>query len=199
MKSFAIAATDEAPDDHFYARVAELVAAGVDFVLLRDGLCDDVDRLESASCIRALVEPPTKFLVHGRADIAMVAQADGVHLPADGIPAGRIRSLSPDFVIGRSCHSVAACRAAKEEGCDYVLLGPVFQPRSKEGESRITRSDLLEAGNTGIAVYALGGISIDNLSMLTGLPIEGIAGITLFMKDEPVAEVVRQIAAAGQR
>ena len=199
MKSFAIAAADEVPDDHFYERVAELVAAGVDFILLRDGLCDDVDRLQSANRIRALVGPRTKFLVHGRADIALASQADGVHLPADGIAARQIRSLGPDFVIGRSCHSVAACRAARSEGCDYVLFGPVYRPRSKEGERRVTRSDLLEARDTGIAVYALGGISVDNLPMLADLPIEGVAGITLFMKDEPVSEVIRQVAAAGRR
>lgn len=193
MKAFVIANLEEPPGTPFYDRLTELCAAGVDFVLIRDRSLPDRDRLSVALECRRILAPPTRMLVHARADLALASGADGVHLPSHGVPARAVRAVGETLTVGRSAHSVDECRVAAEEGVDYVLLGPVFPTRSKPGEAAISRADLERAATLSPAVFALGGISLENLGQLHGLPIAGVAAITLFMEDRPVSAVVEAV------
>jgi thiamine-phosphate pyrophosphorylase len=196
VQTYAIANCDSAPGAEYFRRVGALVEAGVDWIQLRAKTLEDQQVYTIGLRLRELTRSSnTRFLVNGRADIAASVSADGVHLPASGLPAGAARMIGPDFLIGRSCHSAQACRAAAEEGADYVLLGPVFTPRSKPGKGIVSREELAEAQNIGIPVFALGGISCENVESLRGLKIAGIAAVTLFMSDGPPGEIVRMVRA----
>lgn len=196
MKSFAIANLEEPPSAGFFDRLAQLAEARVDRILIRDASRPDRERHETAVRARTLIEPPTSLFVHGRVDLALAAKADGVHLPASGIRASEARRIAPGLVIGRSCHSLAECAAAASEGVDYVFLGPVFDTRSKPGEGRIDRSTLEEAARLELDVFALGGISMRNLDFFSGIPLAGVAAITMFMLDQPVEAVVEAVRRA---
>jgi thiamine-phosphate pyrophosphorylase len=193
MRAFAIANLEGPPDAPFYDRVKRLAEAGVDFILLRDKGLDDALRFRNAERCRGLVRSPSKLLVHGRGDLAVASGADGVHLAASGVPADAVRKIAPGMVLGRSCHSVPDCAAAAREGLAYALLGPVFPPRSKKDEGRIGRNDLARAATLGVDIYALGGISRERLGELKGIPIAGVAAVTLFMEDEPLEEIVAAV------
>lgn len=194
MKSFAIANLDGPPDEAFFERVRRLADGKVDFILLRDKGLADSTRFRNAERCRGLVAAPVRLLVHGRADLAAAAGADGIHLASNGVPADAARKVAPGApILGRSCHSVSDCAAAVREGLSYALLGPVFGPRSKPDGARIGRSDLSRAATLGVDIYALGGISLENLGDLKGLPIAGVAAITLFMADEPLEEIVEAV------
>lgn len=195
MKAFAIAAIDQEPDQAFFEKIAEISAAGVDFLLLRDKALPDPVRWRTAERCRELIHSPVRFLVHGKADIARVVGADGVHLPGDGPPIEPIREGGAR-IVGRSCHSVADCARAAAEGANYALLGPLFPPRSKSGERLITREDLVEAAKLEIDIYALGGISMENLHVLSGSGAAGVAAVSLFLTDrplEPIMEAIRRL------
>lgn len=195
MESYAIANCEATPGDPFYRRINDLVEAGVDWIQLRAKSLEDGELYTIGQRMRALIRKgQTRFVVNRRADVAVAVMADGVHLPADGIPIGAAREAGR-LVVGRSCHSVAECRQAHAEGADYVLLGPVFETRSKPSPSRITLEQLKMAGETGIRVFAIGGMSRHHLGHLRGLKLAGIAGITLFMEDQPVGDIVRAVQA----
>jgi thiamine-phosphate pyrophosphorylase len=196
MKSHAIANLDAPPDDAFFRRIGELAEAGVDVVQLRAKTLDARTAFGVAMRMRGQIRPPGRFLVNRRADIALAAGADGVHLPSDGLPVEPLRRLAPQLLIGRSCHSPGDVRRAAGEGCDYVLLGPVFATRSKPGTAAVSLAELREASRLGIEVFALGGISRDNLQTLEGSGIAGVAAITLFMTDSPVAAIVEDVRAS---
>jgi thiamine-phosphate pyrophosphorylase len=196
MKSHAIANLEAAPEEAFFRRIGELAEAGIDVVQLRAKTLDARTTYDAAVRIRALLRPPAQFVVNRRADVALAAGADGVHLPSDGLPAGPLRRIAPQRVIGRSCHTLEEVKQAKAEGCDYVLLGPVFAPRSKPGRGAVTTAQLHEASRHGIEVFALGGISRDNLQALSGSGIAGVAAVTLFMSDGPVAAIVEDVRAS---
>lgn len=195
MKAFAIAAIDQEPGEAFFEKIAELSAVGVDFLLLRDKTLPDAVRWRTAERCRDLVHPPVRFLVHGRADLASAVGADGVHLAGDGPPVESIRGRGAR-VVGRSCHSVRDCARAAAEGADYALLGPLFPPRSKRGERLISREDLVEAAKLELDIYALGGISMENLHVLSGSGVAGVAAVSLFLTDrplEPIMEAIRRL------
>ena len=193
MVSYAIAAASERPGENFYRRIAELAIAKVDWIQLRAKTLQDDDVYEIARTLRGMIGAPTRFVVNGRADIAAGVGADGVHLPATGVPASAVHEVSRDFKVGRSCHSLDECRRAAEEKVDYLVLGPVFPTRSKSGEGRITIEQLGQAARLPVPVFALGGFTRENMKSVKDIPIAGIAGITLFMSDEPIQEIVNEV------
>lgn len=129
-------------------------------------------------------ETDTKLLVNGRADIALAAGADGVHLPADGLPADVVRRSFPsDFLIGVSTHSVEEALTAKTSGADFVTFGPVFESPGKgrpQGVEDLTRvCELLDP----FPVIALGGIDESNYRSVLKSGASGFAAIR-FLNDE---------------
>lgn len=193
MQSYAIANCDELPDEIFYQRITNLVREGIGWIQLRARTLDDRDVLSVATRMRAIVPRTSRLVVNSRADIAIVVQAEGVHLPASGLPAEAIRSLRKELLVGRSCHSMDECRRAADEGVDAILLGPVFAPRSKQGDPGVSFRDLEDAVRLGIPVFALGGISRQNMTQFRGLAITGLAAVTMFMVDEPLHQIIREV------
>jgi thiamine-phosphate pyrophosphorylase len=160
------------------------VAAGIDWIQIREKDLSARDLFELVQCVRALPNPAaTKILVNTRVDIALAAGAAGAHLPSGSPPPRRWRAITPpDFLIGVSCHALDEARAAEQDGADYVLFGPVFAPRSKapglppRGLDRLAQA----AHAVSIPVLALGGITKENASQCTSAGAAGVAAISLF-------------------
>lgn len=74
----------------------------------------------------------TKLLINDRADIALAANADGVHLTANSLSAEMIRANFPkDFIIGVSTHSLEKAREAKNQGANFATFSPIFHSPNK--------------------------------------------------------------------
>jgi thiamine-phosphate pyrophosphorylase len=180
---------------------AALQAAGVDGLQIREKDLDDRDVLDLARAARAALPPPARVLVNGRADIALAARADGVHLPADGLPIAPLRRRFGDrLLIGRSTHRVAEVAAARRDGADYVTFGPVWETPSKEaygppaGIERLRR-----AAATGLPVYALGGVTVERFAEAAAAGAAGAAGIRLFLDAAALPGVVARARACFAR
>ena len=121
---------------------------------------------------------PTKLLVNCRADVALAAKADGVHLPADSLSAHVIRRAFPrSFLIGVSTHSFEEAKTAAHDGADFVTFGPVFatpNKRTTKGFEELGRvCTLLEP----FPVLALGGIDAANYQSVLKKGAQGFAAI----------------------
>jgi thiamine-phosphate pyrophosphorylase len=176
---------------------AALAAAGVDAVQLREKQLDDLDLYELARRARAALPPPGLLLVNGRADVALAAGADGVHLPADGVPAGALRTrFGGRLLIGVSTHHLKEVERARREGADYAVFGPVYPlpPASGHGPAAGLAA-LARAAALGIPVYALGGVTLERFAEVAAAGAAGVAGIRLFRAGD-VGEHRRVVAAA---
>src|SRR5689334_25019827 len=100
------------------------MSAGVDYLQIRE---KDLSARElydfTLSVIAARRGSATRILVNSRADVAVAARADGVHLPADA----PLVSL-PGLIVARSCHTQEEVRNAQ---ADFVVFGPVFASPGK--------------------------------------------------------------------
>jgi thiamine-phosphate pyrophosphorylase len=175
----------------------EAASAGVDRIQIREkdlggrALLRRVrEALEAARGTRATV------LVNDRVDVALAAQAQGVHLGRAGLPPGAARRIGgEDLVLGASSHTLEEAAEAQEEGADYLFFGPVFATASKMAWGEPVGVAKLEAvlHTVRVPVYAVGGISLDNLERLRGLPLAGVAMISAFVRTPSVGELIRRV------
>lgn len=178
-----LAITAGEPPQGFPLWLEELAAAGVEALQVREKTLADLALFELTRRLVGLAAGRLRILVNARADLALAAGASGVHLPADALPATPLRQiLPPDFLIGRSTHSPAEVAAARADGCDYALFGPVRPTPSKEGRGGLPGFEgLATAAAFGLPVFALGGIeTTDDVARSAMAGAAGIAGIRIF-------------------
>ena len=150
-----------------------MLSHGVDIVQLREKGLEAGEELALLEVFGAACARHGALLaVNDRADVALAAGADVLHLGQDDLPVPVARRiLGPGPVIGRSSHSAAqACAAAVEEGVDYFCAGPVWETPTKAGRPG-TGTGLLSAvaGLDGARPwFAIGGISLDRLDEVLG-------------------------------
>ncbi len=170
-------------------------ASGVDWVQIRE------KSLEARALLAVAVEARRmaaggRLLVNERADVALAAGLDGVHLPSDSIdPSACRRALGARAVVGVSCHSLREVSRAGEEGADFVVLGPVFETASKRGYGPpLGLAALANACREApIPVLALGGVSVENAGRCLDAGAAGVAGISLFRAGAALRETVETL------
>jgi thiamine-phosphate pyrophosphorylase len=177
---------------------AALAAAGVDAVQLREKHLDDLTLYQLARRARTALPAPALLLVNGRADVALAGGADGVHLPADGVPAAALRRrFGGSLLIGVSTHRFEEAEQAHRDGADYVLFGPVYPMPAASGHGPPAGLEALaRAAGLGIPVYALGGVTLERFAEVAAAGAAGVAGIRLFRDLGDIGECQRVVAAA---
>jgi thiamine-phosphate pyrophosphorylase len=145
-----------------------VLGAGVDIVQLREKGLEAGEELALLEVFADACRRHGRLLaVNDRADVALAAGADVLHLGQDDLPVPVARRiLGPDPVIGRSSHSPAQSdAAAAEPGVDYFCAGPVWATPTKAGRPA-TGPGLLwhvTRQHPGRPWFAIGGISLDRL------------------------------------
>ena len=114
----------------------------------------------------------------------------GVHLgQQDGDINDAKRHLKPEQTIGRTWHSdVALVNEAKKEGASYAAMGAIFASNTKPNADIISRQLLVEGCQQGIDICVIGGLSAENITELSGLPIAYVAVVGDIM-DLPVQKI----------
>jgi thiamine-phosphate diphosphorylase len=160
--------------------------AGVDLLQIRE---PDLSAAELSALVHEvrtrLVDAGAgaRIIVNERVDVALAAEADGVHLKSDSIPTALVRRHVPaGFLVGRSVHSVDEARAAEADGADYVIFGTVFPSGSKPRGHRAAGLDALAgvAQAVRVPVLAIGGISLNTVAAAAEAGAAGVAAIGLF-------------------
>ena len=176
--------------DRLVSQVREAAEAGIDLVQVRERdleareLCRLVER-----CVDAAGGSLTRILVNDRADVALAAGANGVHLRADSYEAGRVRAIAPrPFLIGRSVHDGdEVAEMARQGAVDYLVFGTVFATESKpDGHAIAGIAGLTAAVKAAlpVPVLAIGGVSVASVSALREAGAAGLAAIGLFLPAE---------------
>lgn len=172
-------------------------------VQLRERTGTDRELLERARSAASTLGPDVELFVNRRLDVALAAGAQGVHLPADGLPLSRVRPASPrGFRVGVSTHSPGEAAKAIEEGADIVVIGPIYETPSKASFGPplgVAALAELPAGvSHGAEVFAIGGIDEARLDELATFAdrIAGVAAIRLIQEADDPRAVVERITAA---
>lgn len=163
------------------AQIDEAVDAGVDLVQIRES---DAAARPLVACVEAAVRRSagtrTAIVVNDRADVAAAARAAGVHLPARGMPTGRVKALGGGWCVGRSTHD--ADEPGADAAADYWLFGTVFPTASKPGVTGAGLTALRAAVHAASApVLAIGGIDPERAAACAAAGAGGVAAIGAFL------------------
>jgi thiamine-phosphate pyrophosphorylase len=176
--------------------IAEIAQGGVDIVQLREKTLSDAELLERAKNVRRWTrEAGVLFIVNDRPDIALLAQADGVHLGQDDLPvAAARRILGPDAIIGVSTHNLAQVHQAILDGADYLGVGPTFPSRTKSFEAFPGLDFVREvAAATSLPAFALGGIDGQNIGQVVAAGLHRVAVSSVLAEADEPQGIARQL------
>lgn len=97
-----------------------------------------------------------------RADLAVLAGCDGVHVGQGDLPVGVVRSIAPGLRVGVSTHDLDQLGRALADRPDYVAYGPVFATRSKrDADAAVGLAGLAAAAERAdVPLVAIGGIDL---------------------------------------
>ena len=156
----------------FYAVVdredlcAALLDGGAGVVQLRAKGASTRMLIDVGRRLREITRDRAPFIVNDRCDVALLCDADGVHLGQDDLPLAAARLLMGSRRIGISTHNLEQARAAARGGADYLGFGPVFPTATKERPDPVTGLEALRrvCAEVDIPVVAIGGITPANVA-----------------------------------
>jgi len=167
-------------DDDPAGRAAEALDGGAAVVQVRMKRTPAGAVLAAARRIVELARGRALVIVNDRADLAVLAGADGVHVGDEDLPPGEARRLvGDDLLVGRTCRTLAEARAALAEGADHVGYGPMFGSRSKALSVPPRGLAALRevAASLGGPVVAIGGIGLETIGEVAAAGAAGAAVI----------------------
>jgi thiamine-phosphate pyrophosphorylase len=189
-------------------KIEAAAVAGVDWIQIRE---KDLSGRDCALLTREVLQSATKshadraartrIIVNDRLDVALTEKADGVHLGEKSLPVAEAKRLVAehgernDFLIGVSCHSLEAARAAARDGADYLFFGPVFATPSKAAFAAPQGPERLATvcREVSIPVVAIGGVTLVNASACFAAGTSGIAAIRLFQDAQDISSLVQSL------
>jgi thiamine-phosphate pyrophosphorylase len=173
--------------EQFLATVELSVSSGVSLVQIREKRITTKQLFELSSAVAKITaDSETTLLINSRADVALAANADGVHLPEDGLPIEIVRKAFPNLIIGSSVHSVEGAVEAKE--ADFLLFGAVFDSGEKIGVGLGKLKEVIAAVET--PVLAVGGVDANNFQQVLDTGAAGFAAIR-YLNDHAALEKLR--------
>lgn len=178
LKLYLVTDSNLLKDRDFYQCIEDAIKSGVTMVQLREKECDGKEFLEKAIKLREITKKyNVSFIINDRVDIAMLVDADGVHVGQSDIDAISVRKLiGEDKIIGVSARTFKEAEKAKNDGADYLGIGAMFPTDTKLDAKSVSFNTLSEIiANVNMPFVLIGGISLDNVHKLKKFNPDGYA------------------------
>ncbi len=173
------------------------IKGGAKVVQLRDKRRPKGQVLSTARQLKALcARLNVLFIVNDYLDIAIAADADGLHVGPDDLPVPHARRLLPvDKVLGRSARTLEVALQAQADGADYIAVGSIY-PTASKTDTELVGLDMLRRAREAISlpIVAIGGINAGNAADVAAAGADAIAVINAVLGAEDVEEAARLLA-----
>lgn len=174
-------------EEEFLFRVEEALKGGITLMQLREKEKSTREYIDLAKKVHKItLKYNIPLIIDDRIDVALVTDAEGVHLGQTDMPVHIARKLiGENKIIGATAKTVAQAKEAYEQGADYLGVGAIF-PTTTKVKTILTSTDTLNeiCKSVSIPVNAIGGLNKDNIKILKGIPISGICVVSAIMKSE---------------
>ena len=182
------------------AVASELRTAGVTLLQYRDKNGSPQEILRACAVLRkAFASSPCRLILNDRADLAVLANFDGVHVgQGDLSPEDARRIVGPGHIVGVSTHTEEQVRIANQSCADYIAIGPVFTTATKLNPDPVVGLEGVRRARalTRKPLVAIGGVTRANARSITDAGADSIAVISaLFAPNESPAQLARDFLA----
>lgn len=180
--------------------VREMIRGGIAVVQYREKYAHKPIREIYAECLeirRMTKDRGVLFIVNDFVDIALLVDADGVHVGQEDLPVPEVRKLVGDKLIGLSTHSPAQAREAMRLGADYIGVGPLFETHTKDNVCAPVGLDYLDYAveQVPIPFVAIGGIKEGTLPQVRDRGAKTACLVTDIVGAPDIADKVRRLRA----
>lgn len=175
---------------------AQAIRGGAKVIQLRDKKDSKRDFFMKAAETRKLcTEHDVLFIVNDSLEVALAADADGLHVGQDDLPTATARRLLPiDKILGCSARTIDEAKAAQAEGADYLGVGAMYATTTKATAEVVRPGRIKEIKRiVDLPVIAIGGINKSNLSAVLKAGADGIAVISAIMGAADIEKATRQL------
>jgi len=181
-----------------HIEAAGQIIRGAKAIQLRDKLTSKKELLPIALELKALcTEHKVLFIVNDHLDLALAANAAGLHLGQNDLPVTVARRLLPiDKILGCSTTTVDQAIAAEADGADYIAVGSMYPTPSKETAVIVGLDRLRQVRQAvSLPLVAIGGITKDNAAEVIAAGANSVATISAILNAESPEKASRQIVA----
>ncbi|HSQ89591.1 thiamine phosphate synthase [Romboutsia sp.] len=189
LKLYLVTDSDILKNRDFYKCIEDAIKGGVTMVQLREKNASGSEFLEKAMKLRELTKKyNVSFIINDRVDIAMLCDADGVHVGQSDIDAKSVRKLiGEDKILGVSARNLKEAKKAKEDGADYIGVGAMYSTSTKLDAKVVSFDTVREIkSEVNIPIVLIGGIDLNNLDELKVLESDGYAVVSAILKKEDI-------------
>jgi len=158
------------------------IQGGADVIQFRQKTGSTRELIDTAQLMQKICRAAgVPLIVNDRLDVALAIDADGVHLGQDDFPIDLARRLlGTDKIIGGSASNLEEARKCRQQGADYIGLGPIYTTSSKDDAGPVCGLELLKqvAEQIPLPIIAIGGIQAENIDELLAAGAYGVAIIS---------------------
>ena len=172
------------------------IRGGARIIQLRDKGYNKGKLLTLAQRIKALCqENDALFIINDHLDMALAADADGLHIGQQDLPLSVVRRELPiDKIIGCSVHTVAQALKAQAEGADYIAAGSVFPTTTKDNTAEIGIERLKQIRQAvSMPLVAIGGVNRDNIAQVMTAGADAAAVISAVLKQDNIEQATQNL------
>ena len=187
LKLYLVTDSEILKDRDFYKCIEDAIKSGVTMVQLREKNTDGKEFLEKAIKLRELTNKyNVTFVINDRIDIAMLVDADGVHIGQSDIDAVSARKLLGD-------NKIIGAKIAKENGADYLGIGAMFSTSTKSDAKLVSFNTLEEIiKEVNLPFVLIGGITLDNVKKLKHFKPDGYALVSGILGTDDISKRVEK-------
>jgi thiamine-phosphate pyrophosphorylase len=173
------------------------IKGGADLIQLREKSLPTGELVDTAIKIRELCRKyKVLFIVNDRVDVAMLSDADGVHLGLGDVSIKDARKLlGRNKIIGGTAHSLKEAKEVEKNGADYIGFGHIFQTSSKLKADKPKGVALLKkiVKQIKTPIIAIGGITTVNIVDVMKTEVHGAAVIGSVVKSKDLVKAVKEM------
>ena len=182
-------------------QVEEALRGGTTCIQLREKDILESEFLSEAVALREVCRRyGVPFVVNDNVAVAVACGADGIHVGQKDMAVSDVRArIGEHMILGVSVQTVEQAVAAVAHGADYLGVGAVFATSTKGDADSVSLSILGEiCAAVEVPVCAIGGITAENLSLLAGSGIDGVAVVSAIFAQEDIETTCRSLSARAR-